>query len=56
MAGEPCVPGPLYPALISTLPLLHGAFEVGMAEATLGELVAMANTGRQQLRAAAPMR
>lgn len=56
MAGEPCMAGPLYQALISTLPLLHGAFDVGMAEAALDELVAMANTGRQQLRAATPMR
>ena len=56
MAGEPCMPGPLYQVLISTLPLLHGAFDVGMAEAALDELVGMANTGRQQLRAATPMR
>jgi alkylation response protein AidB-like acyl-CoA dehydrogenase len=56
MAGESCMPGPLYQALTSTLPLLHGSFDVGMAEAALDELVAMANTGRQQLRAATPMR
>jgi alkylation response protein AidB-like acyl-CoA dehydrogenase len=54
--GQPCEPGPLYRGLMPTLPLLHGAFAVGMAEGALDELVAMARTGRQQLRAAVPMR
>jgi indole-3-acetate monooxygenase len=52
----PCVAGPLYPAVKQILPLCHGAFCVGMAEGALDELVALANTGRQQLRAAVPMR
>jgi indole-3-acetate monooxygenase len=38
------------------LPMLHGAFAVGVAEGALSELVELANTGRQQLRAPAPMR
>ena len=54
--GLPCVPGPLYPAVRQLLPLAHGAFSVGVAEGALDELVASANTGRQQLRAATPMR
>jgi indole-3-acetate monooxygenase len=52
----PCVPGPLYPAVSQILPLCHSAFCVGVAEGALDELVALANTGRQQLRAATPMR
>ena len=54
--GRPCVPGPLYPAVRHLLPLLHGAFSVGMAEGALAELIALAGTGRQQLRAPVPMR
>lgn len=54
--GVPCLTGPLYPAPQQLLPLLHGASSVGMAEGALDELVALANTGRQQLRAAVPMR
>lgn len=56
MHGVPCLPGPLYQAVPQLLPLLHGAAIVGMAEGALNELVALANTGRQQLRAPAPMR
>ena len=54
--GAPCLPGPLYQAGHHLLPLLHGAITVGMAEGALDDLVALANTGRQQLRAALPMR
>lgn len=54
--GPPCEPGPLYRGLLPSLPLFHGAFAVGMAQGALDELLAMANTGRQQLRAATPMR
>lgn len=54
--GTPCVPGPLYQAAQALLPLLHAANSVGIAEGALDELVALANTGRQQLRAATPMR
>jgi len=53
--GVPCLPGPLYQAVRQFLPLMHGASSVGMAEGALDELVALANTGRQQ-QAAVPMR
>jgi alkylation response protein AidB-like acyl-CoA dehydrogenase len=52
----PCLSGPLYQAVPQLLPLLHGANTVGMAEGALDELVELANTGRQQFRAAVPMR
>lgn len=51
-----CVPGPLYQSLLHFIPLMHGNFAVAIAEGALDELVALANTGRQQLRAAVPMR
>jgi alkylation response protein AidB-like acyl-CoA dehydrogenase len=54
--GAACVPGPLYQAVRHFQPLFHGAFSVGMAAGTLDELVALANTGRQQLYAPTPMR
>jgi alkylation response protein AidB-like acyl-CoA dehydrogenase len=54
--GTPCLRGPLYQAVRQLLPLIHGAFSVGMAEAAISELVALAATGRQRLRAPAPMR
>jgi alkylation response protein AidB-like acyl-CoA dehydrogenase len=55
-SGAPCLPGPLYQTVLEVLPLLHGAFSVGMAQGALDELVELAGTGRQQLRAAVPMR
>jgi len=54
--GAPCLPGALYQAPHQLLPLLHGSVTVGMAEGALDDLVALANSGRQQLRAAVPMR
>ena len=54
--GVPCLPGPLYQAVRQFLPLMHGASSVGMAEGALEELVALANTSRQQQQAAVPMR
>jgi indole-3-acetate monooxygenase len=54
--GAGCVAGPLYQAFRHFLPLFHGAFSVGMAASAIDELVALANTGRQQLYAATPMR
>jgi alkylation response protein AidB-like acyl-CoA dehydrogenase len=54
-SGVPCIPGPLYQAVPQLLPLLHGAITVGIAEGALDELVELANTGRQQFRAAVPM-
>ncbi|WP_395674660.1 acyl-CoA dehydrogenase family protein [Inquilinus sp.] len=54
--SRPSQQGPLYQAVRHLLPLLHGAFCTGMAEGALAELVALAGTGRQQLRALVPMR
>jgi len=54
--GAPCLSGPLYQAVPQLLPLLHGACSLGVAEGALDELVELANTGRQQLQAAVPMR
>ncbi len=54
-AGVPCQPGPLYQALLPVIPLMHDAVHVGIAEGSLDDLVAMARTGRQQLRAAVSM-
>jgi len=56
MGGLPCQPGPLYQSPLHVLPLTLSAICVGMAEGALGEIVDLANTGRQQLRAAVPMR
>jgi alkylation response protein AidB-like acyl-CoA dehydrogenase len=56
MSGGRCQPGPLYQAALQLIPLLHCAFAVGIAEGALDELVELANTGRQQQRAAVPMR
>jgi len=56
MKGEACLPGPLYGGVRSVLPLLHASVSVGMAEGAMDELVELANTGRHQLRAPAPMR
>ena len=55
-AGVPCLTGPLYQAVLEIQPLLHGAVTVGIAQGALDDLVVLAGTGRQQLRAAAPMR
>jgi alkylation response protein AidB-like acyl-CoA dehydrogenase len=54
--GVPCLPGPLYQAVPQLLPLFHGSIDMGMAEGALDDLLALADTGRQQFRAAAPMR
>ncbi|HVJ54026.1 MAG TPA: acyl-CoA dehydrogenase family protein [Aliidongia sp.] len=51
-----CHPGPLYQAVLQFLPLLLGAVTVGIAEGALDDLVALAGSGRQQFRAAVPMR
>jgi len=56
VAGTPCRSGPLYQAVLQLLPLFHGTTTVGMAAGALDELDELANTGRQQLRAASPMR
>jgi alkylation response protein AidB-like acyl-CoA dehydrogenase len=54
--GVSSLPGPLYRAPLSLLPLLLSAVAVGIAEGALHELVAQANTGWQQQRAATPAR
>ena len=56
LSGVPCLPGPLYQAVRHLLPLIHGAISVGLAAGALEDLVAMADTGRQQLGAVRPMR
>jgi alkylation response protein AidB-like acyl-CoA dehydrogenase len=55
-SSVPCLPGPLYQALQHFAPLMLGAVALGMAEAALDEIVELANTGRRQQRAPAPMR
>ena len=52
----PCLTGPLYQAVLEIQPLLHGAVTVGIAHGALDDLVALAGTGLQQLRAMQPMR
>jgi hypothetical protein len=54
--GVPCLPGPLYQAVPHLLPLFHGAIDVGMADGAMDDLLVLADTGRQQFRAAVPMR
>jgi alkylation response protein AidB-like acyl-CoA dehydrogenase len=54
--GVPCLPGPLYQAVPHLLPLFHGAIDVGMAEGAMDDLLVLADIGRQQFRAAVPMR
>ena len=54
--GQPCLPGPLYQAVLQLLPVLHGTSSVGIAEGALGELAELADTGRNQLQAAVPLR
>jgi alkylation response protein AidB-like acyl-CoA dehydrogenase len=56
VSGRQCQPGPLYQAVLQLTPLLQCAFAVSIAEGALDELVELANTGRQQQRAAVPMR
>ena len=55
-AGVPCVPGPLYEAVRQFLPLLHAAFDIGVAEGALDDLIELAGSGHQQQRTARPMR
>ena len=55
LAGPTCLPGPLYAGLGPWIPLMHGAFAVGMARGMIDDLVATAQTGRRQLFARAAM-
>ena len=54
--GVPCLPAPLYQAVLQTLPVLHSAFAVGMGEGALDEIIQMANSGRVQQRTTFAMR
>jgi alkylation response protein AidB-like acyl-CoA dehydrogenase len=54
--GKSCVPGPLYGAMQQFIPLMHSAFDLGMAAAALSELVELANSGWQQQRSTKPLR
>jgi indole-3-acetate monooxygenase len=54
--GVPCVPGPLYQAVRQFLPLLHAAFDLGVAEGALNDLIELASGGHQQQRTTRPMR
>ncbi len=54
--GKPCLPGPLYQAVSSIIPILHGAIAVGIAEGALDDLLQLANSGWKQLRGTVPVR
>jgi alkylation response protein AidB-like acyl-CoA dehydrogenase len=54
--GAPCLPGPLYQTVLEVLPLFHAAFSIGLARGALDELLELAGTGCQQLRAPTSMR
>jgi len=47
--GPSCLPGPLYDVIGPTVPLLHAAFALGLAEGARADLLAVAASGRQQL-------
>jgi indole-3-acetate monooxygenase len=53
--GPICVNGH-YQAVKQTLPMVYGAFSVGVARGALDDLLAMASSGRQQLYTGKPMR
>jgi alkylation response protein AidB-like acyl-CoA dehydrogenase len=55
LGGPTCLPGPLYAGLGPWIPLMHGAFAVGMARGMVDDLTATARTGRRQLFARAAM-
>lgn len=52
----PAVAGPLYSSPLHMIPLLHGSQALGIAEAAVGDLVALAQTGKKQLLANESMR
>lgn len=55
-ASAPCVSGPLYQVVEPLVPFLHSAPALGIAEAIVDDLIALANSGRQQLMAPTRMR
>jgi indole-3-acetate monooxygenase len=54
--GKSCIPGPLYSTMQQFIPLMHSAFDLGVAAAALSELVELANSGWQQQRSTKPLR
>jgi indole-3-acetate monooxygenase len=56
VGGKPCVPGPLYGAVQQFIPLMHTAFDLGVAAAALSDLVGLANSGWKQQRATKSLR
>jgi indole-3-acetate monooxygenase len=53
---RPCLPGPLYGAPLQFVTLQHGPIALGLAEGALDDIVGMAQSARQQLRATVAMR
>lgn len=53
--SRPCVPGPLFQDVPPLLPLFPSSFCLGVAEGAVDDLVALAQSGRQQFRAAVPL-
>jgi len=56
LRGPACLSGPLYNGIPQLIPLLHAANNLGMAEAAMKEVVALATTGHRQQRASGAMR
>jgi alkylation response protein AidB-like acyl-CoA dehydrogenase len=54
--GKPCLPGPLYASVQQFIPLMHSAFDLGVAAAALSELVELANSGWKQQRSVKSLR
>lgn len=51
-----CVPGPLFRSGLHMVPLLHSAIAIGIAEAAVRDIVALAATGKRQVLATEAMR
>lgn len=51
-----CIDGPLYSSPLHMIPLLHDAPAIGIAEAAVRDLVALAATGKRQLLATEALR
>jgi alkylation response protein AidB-like acyl-CoA dehydrogenase len=55
-AARPCIPGALYSAPMQIAPLLQGPLPLGIAQGALDDIIAIAQSGRKQQRAAVSMR
>ena len=55
-SSRPCLPGPLYSAPMQIAALWHGPVALGLAQGALDDIVATAQSGRKQQRAAVSMR